>query len=457
MNRYNDAERHLADSSLWSVSKLEKRNIRLIKLPASRRYIGDRCGVKFPFKNQEVFNCHRIFTFKLIRRIYNYLKCRSYSHKSILSFCTAIYGVVMASSLSALAQTVDVSPLKNAGVTLVASTTENTTYMNFAKGFRSFYDPEGNQGNRDLRNEGFSGVFSRWTNDDFSKLYLNPKSRVHYDNLVALALQATQGSEPDKTAAREALAYLAKGGTWQSMYNTIAKADQAIQANAAVSDGQNAMTVPVADNRRPQVAASTLPPAQRQAATTPPSPDNSRTQGSGILTGNERSQSDAFAELHRLNVEAVELIASERRWNCSQGAIRDAQHCLGSLQYLAGNGKILWQYEEMPAVRRSGADPRLAPQVITKMALQHPTDKVVAVDFGGTGNVQTIPTGLAFDAGFTTAYMLGNKAQNVTIDPAALPQFAQQCMEQTNTVGICAKAGYALGKRAYQDREVAQR
>lgn len=176
-----------------------------------------------------------------------------------------------------------------------------------------------------------------------------------------------------------------------------------------------------------------------------------------VLTGGTEPSSAADDILHVLSARAVAAGRSGcafKRSEITVSALRDdgwtgnpssAEDCLANLQRKAKDGQILelyrdWNYASNDQVE--GLPTRMAAAALKtpgKTFFQYvfPNEKVVGV-----------PSGLALDAGYTSARQAGDAAYPTPLDNAAnLPQLAQQCFAQQGAVDKCALVGYALGKR----------
>jgi len=65
----------------------------------------------------------------------------------------------------------------------------------------------------------------------------------------------------------------------------------------------------------------------------------------------------------------------------------------------------------------------------------------------GNGKVTDVPPPLAFDAGFTVAYLKGD-AREQNMDPAKLKLVTEACLDVREDAGTCFSVGYAQAGRA---------
>jgi len=73
----------------------------------------------------------------------------------------------------------------------------------------------------------------------------------------------------------------------------------------------------------------------------------------------------------------------------------------------------------------------------------------------GNGKTTIIASSVAFDAGFSAAYMKGDKRAAANIDEARLEAVEEQCLAiTTGNDGLCYSVGYAEGGRALSANEV---
>jgi hypothetical protein len=140
--------------------------------------------------------------------------------------------------------------------------------------------------------------------------------------------------------------------------------------------------------------------------------------------------------------EEPERVAKARR--AGQTFLPDAADiCVAVLVRSARDGKLFDLYRTI--LREQGGDLALVEQMpmLTGTAALKDADKMTL----GNGKAMDVPPTLAFDAGFTVAYLRrdGSKAN---ADPVKLRAVIESCLTVKTDAGTCFAAGYAEGGKA---------
>lgn len=120
--------------------------------------------------------------------------------------------------------------------------------------------------------------------------------------------------------------------------------------------------------------------------------------------------------------------------------------CLAALQRAAKDGKLSDAYKKL--LVQTGGDAELSlklPQAIGAAVLRQDADVSI-----GNGQAITATSSIAFDAGFTVAYIEGARKKQVP-DPQKLKALTEACLSNGKDAGTCFSIGYVYGSQAFNN------
>ena len=183
------------------------------------------------------------------------------------------------------------------------------------------------------------------------------------------------------------------------------------------------------------------------------------------------AQGESSQEIQRQRQEIVTAILTsnrtesveKQRWACISGRepsrVKEARaggmdftpdasdSCLAALQRAAKDGKLGDAYKKL--LVQTGGDAEFAeklPRAIGASVLSG--DGKVAL---GNGKAMTATAPIAFDAGFTVAYIDG-AAKKQGMDSQKLRALAEACLSNDKDAGTCFSIGYVFGGQAFNAR-----
>jgi len=123
-----------------------------------------------------------------------------------------------------------------------------------------------------------------------------------------------------------------------------------------------------------------------------------------------------------------------------------ADLCVAVLIRSGTDGALLDVYRQM--IERNGGDKAAADGLPAAIGGSLIKLKISTVPIGN-GKVVEIKPALAFDAGFSAAYLAGKREASGLPDVATLKALAERCLDQAEpNLGLCYSTGYAQGVRA---------
>jgi hypothetical protein len=140
--------------------------------------------------------------------------------------------------------------------------------------------------------------------------------------------------------------------------------------------------------------------------------------------------------------EQPDRVAKERR--VGKNSIPDAADtCVAALVRAAHDGHLSDLYRTL--LTQLGGNVELAEKLPLAIgnAVMDGNSRVTI----SNGKAIDVPPSLAFDAGFTVAYLKGD-ARADDVDPAKLKLLAESCLAVNKDAGTCFSAGYTYGQQA---------
>lgn len=185
-----------------------------------------------------------------------------------------------------------------------------------------------------------------------------------------------------------------------------------------------------------------------------------RSLGSAAAPSDQDTQA-TLGKLHGLLDEATDdtrktcvsgqapgWVSAKRAHNAAVHFADASDMCIATLSSVGGDRRLLAYYRDW--LTGIGGDPGIyaaMPRSIGAAVLNG--DGKAAV---GNGKAVVVTSALAFDAGFTAAYMSGAPKKEVG-NAQQLKTVAEHCLAQQQDAGTCFSVGYVYGARAFNTRE----
>lgn len=178
------------------------------------------------------------------------------------------------------------------------------------------------------------------------------------------------------------------------------------------------------------------------------SPEEIRQQRQAGIDSILSDDSEADVAIDRSNCMAGEMprIVHRVRENGGEISPDAADQCVAALMRIGAEGNLLKPYEKLVADGHgdSAVTPNL-PNAIGGAVVERASNRVSI----GNDRAMSIDAAIAFDAGFTAAYLKGERSAGATPDIATLKVLSETCLDRTqDNLGLCYATGYAHGVRA---------